>query len=70
MPVRFRPPAFTFLIIPTGQQFFYVVWVEDADGKNERPLVLTPKMLEYAEVIAEANPEDIPQKSIIQDMLD
>ncbi len=46
------------------------VWVENADGKNERPLMFTKDTLRAAEILAEENQEDIPQKSVIQDMID
>jgi hypothetical protein len=47
-----------------------VVWVEDSDGGNERALMFTPEMFEAAEELAAQNPEDIPEKSLIQDLID
>jgi|TARA_B100002003_G_C14106061_1_gene532015 hypothetical protein len=47
-----------------------VVWVEDANGKNERPLMFTEDTFKDAEDLAKENPEDIPQKSVLQNMID
>jgi len=48
----------------------YVTWVEDANGKNERPLMFTKEMLAAAEKLAAENEEDIPKKGFIQDLID
>ena len=48
----------------------YVIWVEDANGKNERALMFTKEQLEFAEKLACDNPEDIPKKGFIQDLID
>ena len=47
-----------------------MVWVEDADGGNERALAFTPLMLKLAEEMAQQNKEDIPKKGSIQDLID
>ena len=49
---------------------YHSVWVEDADGENERCLLFTARELAVAEARAAKNPEDIPEKGMIQDMLD
>lgn len=49
---------------------YKAVWVEDADGSNERCLLFTEKEIARAEARAKKNPEDIPAKSIITDLLD
>jgi hypothetical protein len=47
-----------------------MIWIEDADGGNERAIALTPTMLKCAEDLAKQNEEDIPKKGFIQDMID
>jgi hypothetical protein len=54
----------------TADQVYYAIWVEDADGKNERCLLFTDTMLKAAEELAKKNVEDIPKKSWIADMMD
>jgi hypothetical protein len=46
------------------------VRVETEDGKTEMLLALTDKELQRAQERAEKNPEDCPQASFLQDMLD
>jgi len=46
------------------------VWVEDADGANERCLLFTPKELERAEYRASQNMEDLTTKSFFVDLAD
>jgi hypothetical protein len=53
-----------------ANKFYYSVWVEDADGSNERCLLFTEKELERAEARANKNPEDLPQKGFFADLLD
>ena len=46
------------------------VWVEDADGKNERCLLFTEKEILRAEVRASKNAEDLTSKSLLTDLID
>lgn len=46
------------------------VWVEDADGKNERCLLFTNHEIQVAEERAKKNLEDLTDKSIFTDLLD
>lgn len=46
------------------------VWVEDADGKNERCLLFTEKEIERAEKRAARNIEDLTNKDLLTDFLD
>ena len=55
---------------PTASTTYYAVWVEDADGKDERCLLFTNKELDRAEKRASKNKEDIPAKSLLTNMLD
>ena len=50
--------------------YYFALWVEDADGKNERCLLLTQEDVAELEQRAKQNPSNIPAKSIITDMLD
>jgi hypothetical protein len=52
------------------KNILHMVWVEDANGKNERCLAFTPETLKNAEDLAKANEEDIPKKGLIQDIID
>jgi len=52
-----------------AKSWYYNVWVEDASGKRERPIMLTQKELERAEERARKNPEDVPQKNRLWDLL-
>jgi len=49
---------------------YYAVWVEDADGGNERCLLFTDKQIEAAATRASRNPEDLPKKGKLVDMFD
>lgn len=51
-------------------EWFYALWVEDHDGRNERCIVLTRQMLAKAEKLAGLNKEDLPAKPLIRDLLD
>jgi len=53
-----------------ANRLYYAVWVEDADGGNERCLLFTKNELDKAEHRAAKNPEDIPQRSVLTDLLD
>jgi hypothetical protein len=46
------------------------VWVEDADGSNERCLLFTEKELERAELRASKNLEDLTHKDFLTDLID
>ncbi len=46
------------------------VWVEDADGSNERCLLFTEKQIESAEKRAKANQEDLTTKSFFTNLVD
>jgi len=54
----------------TAKRQYQAVWVEDYDGGNERCLLLTEHELERAEYRARQNPEDLPKKGFIADLLD
>lgn len=46
------------------------VWVEDANGKNERCLLFTEKEIQRAELRSKRNIEDLPNKNFLTDLLD
>ena len=46
------------------------VWVEDANGKNERCLLFTEKEIERAEHRASRNIEDLTKKGFLTDLND
>lgn len=46
------------------------VWVEDANGKNERCLLFTEKEIQRAESRSKRNIEDLPNKNFLTDLLD
>lgn len=49
---------------------YWAVWVEDANGKNERCILLTDHELNSATYRAERNKEDLTKKGILADILD
>jgi hypothetical protein len=49
---------------------YLAVWVEDANGKNERCLLFTERELKLAECRSKKNLEDLTSKSKLQDLLD
>jgi hypothetical protein len=49
---------------------YTAVWVEDANGSNERCILLTDNELERAEYRASRNPEDLTEKNFVTDLLD
>jgi len=49
---------------------YMAVWVEDADGGNERCLLFTENELERAEYRALRNKEDIPEKGWWTNLID
>jgi hypothetical protein len=46
------------------------VWVEDANGKNERCLLFTEKEIQRAELRSTKNIEDLTEKNLLTDLLD
>ncbi len=46
------------------------VWVEDANGCNERCLLFTEKEIQRAELRASKNIEDLTKKSFLTDLVD
>jgi len=53
-----------------AKKVYWAVWVEDANGKNERCLLLTDAEVKRAEYRAEQNKEDLTKKSLITDIMD
>ena len=49
---------------------YWAVWVEDANGKNERCLLFTEAEIKRAEYRASRNAEDLTKKCLIIDILD
>ena len=60
-----KRPKFT-----TARRYYHAVWVEDADGGNERCLLLTDSELKRIEARSQKNREDWPKKSFLQDLID
>ena len=46
------------------------VWVEDANGKNERCLLFTEKEIQRAESRSKRNIEDLTNKDFLTDLID
>jgi len=53
-----------------AKEEYIAVFVEDADGKNERCLLFTDKEIEEAEYRASRNEEDLTDKTFWIDLLD
>jgi hypothetical protein len=53
-----------------ANEWYWSIAVEDPDGGNERTLLFTAKELERAEERASKNPEDLPKKGLLWDLLD
>ncbi len=49
---------------------YNVLWIEDADGSNERCLFFTPREIAVAELRGQKNKEDWPKKGLLQDLID
>lgn len=49
---------------------YHAVWVEAEDGGNERCLMLTDAELARAEARAKRNPEDVPKRGLLQNLID
>lgn len=55
----------------TNAKASYVsIWVEDANGDNERCLLFTEKEIKRAQQRSEKNMEDLTNKGFITDLLD
>lgn len=55
---------------PAAKPWYISVWVEDANGKNERCLLFTEKEIARAEERANKNKEDLTKKSFFTDLID
>jgi len=55
---------------PTAKMAYKAVWVEDADGGNERCLLFTDHAIKEAERRAEKNKEDLPKKGFLANLFD
>lgn len=55
---------------PNAKPKYISVWVEDADGKNERCLLFTQREIDVAEDRALKNEEDLTKKHWFTDLLD
>lgn len=53
-----------------AKPWYISVWVEDADGGNERCLLFTQKEIEAAEKRAAANQEDLTSKGFFTNITD
>lgn len=53
-----------------SKDYYNAIWVEDANGGNERCLLFTDHELERAEYRASKNTEDLPQKGFWTDLFD
>lgn len=58
-------PKFT-----NAKQQYYAVWVEDANGKNERCLLFTEHEIKMAEHRSKRNKEDLTDKTFLTDLFD
>lgn len=55
---------------PTAKALYVSVWVENADGTNERCLLFTENEIKRAEDRATKNMEDLTSKNFVTDFLD
>ena len=53
-----------------AKPWYISVWVEDANGGNERCLLFTEKEIQAAERRAAANQEDLTKKDFVTDLVD
>jgi hypothetical protein len=58
-------PKFT-----NANETYIAIWVEDANGKNERCLLFTESAIKIAEARASKNQEDLTKKNLIVNFLD
>ena len=54
---------------PAAAKVYLVIHVQDTDGK-EVPLMMTQDQFEVAKKRAARNPEDVPAKSLLTDLMD
>jgi len=52
------------------KDIYYSVWVEDANGENERCLLFTQRELKVAEARSQRNLEDVTKKKWLTNILD
>jgi hypothetical protein len=55
---------------PNAKSWYVSIWVEDADGKNERCLLFTENEIKRAEERANKNREDLTNKNFFTNFLD
>ena len=55
---------------PNENTNYWRVWVQNKEGKNERPLIFTEKEIERAERRGLKNKEDHGKRGKLQDLLD
>lgn len=55
---------------PKTNDFYYAIWVEDENSKNERCLLFTERELKSAEHRATRNKEDLTKKPLLQNLID
>jgi hypothetical protein len=55
---------------PNSKPWYVSVWVEDANGKNERCLLFTENEIKHAEERANKNKEDLTNKNFFTNFLD
>ena len=53
-----------------ANKVYWAIWVEDANGKNERCLLFTDNEIKRAEYRASRNEEDLTKKNLLVDILD
>ena len=53
-----------------ANKVYWAVWVEDADGGNERCLLFTDREIKNAEYRASKNKEDLTSKTLLTDFFD
>jgi len=53
-----------------AKPWYISIWVEDADGKNERCLLFTEAEIKAAEKRAAANQEDLTSKGFFTNIID
>lgn len=53
-----------------ANHFYNWIWVEDANGANERALPFTDAEIARAEARRLKNPEDVPKRSFLIDLTD
>lgn len=53
-----------------ANKIYHAIWVEDADGDNERCLLFTDAEIKRATYRASRNAEDLTKKSLLTNLLD